>query len=51
MNHPEYPAGYSTASQTAPRQRTAIACKYCRRRKVRHFLSRCCQPMLTESPR
>lgn len=28
--------GYPPA-QPAPRQRTAIACRYCRRRKVRHL--------------
>jgi hypothetical protein len=29
------PMGYAAPAQPAPRQRTAIACRYCRRRKVR----------------
>lgn len=28
------PMGYAAPAQPAPRQRTAIACRYCRRRKV-----------------
>ena len=28
------PMGYGAPAQPAPRQRTAIACRYCRRRKV-----------------
>lgn len=40
-----YPVDYGRAgpqqmnfSQSAPRQRTAIACRYCRRRKVRGYI-------------
>ncbi|KAM0700458.1 hypothetical protein Q7P35_012179 [Cladosporium inversicolor] len=29
------PMGYAAPAQPAPRQRTAIACRYCRRRKIR----------------
>ncbi|KAI0476437.1 hypothetical protein GGR56DRAFT_471045 [Xylariaceae sp. FL0804] len=40
---PEYlgggPPGAASVQQSAPRQRTSIACKYCRRRKVRLDIS------------
>ncbi|KAH9905346.1 hypothetical protein F4778DRAFT_704622 [Xylariomycetidae sp. FL2044] len=35
MSYTGAPGGHGVIPQTAPRQRTSIACKYCRRRKIR----------------